>query len=115
MIKKTSFKEVDVDKFIDAIKKLPSDEIKNQWLRWLSEYDGPGYYNRLAGMDRSAKWAYNHLANPEMLLWLVQAAGVNKDLVKLAKSDCNQIINVNRAAGIIRKRIPWAELEHALW
>jgi hypothetical protein len=115
MNKKSGIKEVSVDEFIDAIKKLPSAEPKNQWIRWLSEYDEPGYYNRLAGMNRSAKFAYNNIANPEMLLWLIQAAGIDKDLVDFAKSDCAKVSNVRRQSAAIRKRVPWAILERALW
>jgi len=116
MNKKVNIKEVSVDELIDAIRKLKSEKPeKKQWIHWLSEYDEPSYYNRLAGMNRSAEWAYNHLANPEMLLWLIEAAGIKKELVELAKSDCKQITNPNRQSGVIRKHVSWAMLERALW
>jgi hypothetical protein len=115
MNKKISIKEVSVDELIDAIKKLPSDDIRNNWIGWLSEYDEAGYYDRQPDMNRSAKFAYNHMTSEHMLLWLIQAAGVNKDLVKLAKSDSDQFINMHQKSAAIRKRVPWAMLEHTLW
>lgn len=116
MNKKTQIKEASIEEFIEAIRKLPSNEHRERWLRWLSGYDEPGYYNRLAGMNRSAKFAYNHIANPDMLLWLIQVAGVKKELVKLAESDYTQSPdNVHMQSAAIRKRVPWDVLEHALW
>jgi hypothetical protein len=115
MSKKTNFKEVSVEEFIDAIRKLPSDQAQGRWIRWLSEYDEPGFYNRLPGMNRSAKFAYNHIANPGMLLWLIQAAGVEKHLVDLATVDSNKVKSKNAKTGAIRKRVPWETLERALW
>jgi hypothetical protein len=116
MSKKTQIEEVSIDEFMKAIRKLPSNERREQWLRWLSEYDEPGYYNRLPNMNRSAKFAYNNIANPEMLLWLIQAAGVEKGLVALAESDYNRSPdNVRTQCAAIRKRVPWDVLERALW
>ena len=116
MNKKINIKEVSVDEFIDAIQNLKSDKPeKDQWIRWLRDYDNPGFFKRQAGMNRSAKFAYNNIANPEMLLWLIQAAGVNKDLVTLAKPDCDQYINVRQKSAAVRKRAPWVMLERALW
>lgn len=82
----------------------------------MSEYDQPVYYKRLAGMKRSAKFAYNHMANPEMLIRLIQEAGVSKDLVKLAEHDYNRAPeNVHKQSAAIRKRVPWDVLEQVLW
>jgi len=33
---------------------------KEHWLGWLSEYNGPGAYDRKIWRGRSAKFAYNH-------------------------------------------------------
>ena len=110
MIKETSVKD-----FIQAIKKLPPHETREAWIRWLGEYDEAGYYNRKPGMNYSAKFSYNHMAGPQALLWLIQAAGVNKELVKLAQSDCDQLDNVHQKCAAIRKRVPWTVLELTLW
>lgn len=116
MNKKIQVKQVSVEELMEAIQKFPSSEYRDMWLRWLGEYDEPGYYNRLAGMKRSAKFAYNHLFNPEMLLWLIQAAGIAKNLVELAEHDYNRAPDdVRKQAAAIRKRVPWDELERTLW
>jgi hypothetical protein len=51
---------------------------KEHLLGWLSEYDGPGFYNRKTWEGRSAKYIYNHIGCPPMLFWLAEAAGVPK-------------------------------------
>lgn len=109
------FKEVSIEEFIQALENLPKDNTRDGWIRWLKEYDEPGYYNRQAGMNRSAKFAYNHLANPEGLIWLIEAAGISKDLVKMAKSDSELVDNLHKKCAAIRKHVPWAAVERALW
>jgi hypothetical protein len=115
MNKNSYVKEVSIEDFIKAIEKLPKHEHRQRWIRWLADYDKPGPFNRQAGEKRSAKFAYNNLAYPEMLLWLIQAAGIDKGLADLAKSDSDQFENVRRKAAAIRKRVPWKELERLLW
>jgi hypothetical protein len=88
--------EVTIEQFIAAIQKLPEDEPhgsssvwyrtqKEHWLGWLSAYHGPGAYGRTAGKKRDAKFAYNHIVNPQMLTYLIQAAGVDPRLLQAAK------------------------------
>lgn len=78
---------ISIREFIHKIECLPSDEPvhdprvwymtqKEHWLDWLREYDGPGAYGRMAGTQRDARFAYNHIVEPKMLLWLIEAAGV---------------------------------------
>jgi hypothetical protein len=57
---------------------------KEHWLRWLSEYHGPGYYSR-KNSERSAEFVYNHINYPAMVLWLGEASGVPKSRVVKAK------------------------------
>src|SRR5215212_11934843 len=111
MNKISKVKEVTIEEFVDAIEKLPKNKHKEEWLRWLKGYDSPGPFNRRPGEKHDAKFAYNHLAYPEMLLWLIQAAGIEKGLVEMAHSDSEQFDNVRRKAVAIRKRVPWTELE----
>ncbi len=48
---------------------------KEFWLGWLNEYHGPGAYGRTGDPGRrDARFAYNHLVNPDALVWLVGAA-----------------------------------------
>ncbi len=107
-------KEISIDEFITAIEKLPPSEEQRQWIRWLTRYHTPGYYHRQINKPRNARFAYNHLANPEMLLWLLRASGVKRGLVKLAESDYEKLHNVNKIAGAIREYVPWEELQLAL-
>jgi hypothetical protein len=115
MNKKHNIKQVSVEEFIEAISKLPSHARREHWIGWLSEYDEAGYYNRQPGKNRSARFSYNQMTSPEMLLWLIQAAGVKEELIKLAELDCNRVINKKSKSGAIRKHVPWEVLERALW
>jgi len=115
MSKKTKIKEVSVEEFIEAIQKLPFDEIREGWIGWLSDYNNPGPYNRLPDQNHSASYAYNHIVYPEMLLWLIRASGVRDELVKLAESDSDKFTVLRQQAAAIRKRVPWEVLERALW
>src|SRR5712672_3308305 len=58
---------------------------KEHWLGWLSEYDGPGAYDRKTSVVRSAEFAYNHVVCPPMILWLGEASGVKPSLIIQAK------------------------------
>jgi len=76
---------ISIAQFIRVIERLPSDQAihdprvwyttqKEHWLGWLHEYDGPGAYGRIPGKQRDAKFAYNHIVEPKMLLWLIEAS-----------------------------------------
>lgn len=104
-----------IEEFIQAIEKLPNHEIKDRWLAWLREYHTPGYYDRKPGMVRDAKFAYNHLANPQWLIWLVRASGIDEELATLAEIDSDQSDNLHQRCALIRKRVPWVVLEKTLW
>jgi hypothetical protein len=107
-------REMSIQQFIKAVKRLPFEWPQGQWIRWLSEYHIPGYYKRQVGKKRTARFVYNKLANPEMLLWIIQAASVNRNLVNLAKSASEKAKNVITKSAIIRKHVPWEVLEPAL-
>jgi hypothetical protein len=119
-------KIITIEKFMDAIKKLPSDEPHNQpgiwyktqkehWLGWLKHYRGPGAYNRKGGNNREAKFAYNHIGNYKMLLWIGDAAGIDRKLVKKAKITINSDLTMAANAGAVRKILTWDLLADALW
>ena len=115
MSPKKQFKEVGIEEFIEAIQKLPANEHREKWLRWLKGYDTPGPFNRQPDKQHHAKYVYNHLAYPEMLLWLIESSGVEKHLLKSATIESNRVESVNAKAGAIRKQVPWDVLERALW
>jgi hypothetical protein len=117
---------VSVDQFIAAIEALPETKIsqgsnkvwyssqKEHWLGWLSQYSGAGAYGRKRP-GKDAMFAYNHIVNPQMLLWLIQAAGVSEDRVTAAASVADVGTTLMQKAGAVRKQVPWAEVAKALW
>jgi len=88
---------------------------KEHWLGWLSEYDGPGAYDRKNWKGRSAEFTYNHIGCPPMLLWLAEAAGVSKTKLLAAKRSALSARR-NRAThcAMIRRTIPWSAIEERL-
>jgi len=88
---------------------------KEHWLGWLAEYDGPGAYGRQTGVQRDAKYAYNHIVEPEMLLYLASASGVDGALVAAANQAFAERTTLMQASGTIRKIVPWETIAKALW
>jgi hypothetical protein len=88
---------------------------KEHWMVWLSEYDGPGFYGRKDRGERTAEFAYNHIGNPQMVLWLAEAAGVpKKDLLAAKRSALAGARTRNSHCALIRKAIPWSAIEERL-
>jgi len=117
---------VSISKFIRAIRQLPSDEPrvwprawyqtqKEHWLGWLGEYHGPGAYGRTTGIKRDAVYAYNHIVNHNMLLWLIKAAGVRSDLVDAAKRAARRGKTMQAKSAAIRRHVGWEVIEARLW
>jgi hypothetical protein len=89
---------------------------KEHWLGWLNGYDGPGAYIRSTHSGRKAQFIYNRIQNSSMLLYLPEALGISKKLIKEAfesalKADA---VSMSRQCGAIRKVIPWDEIEKHL-
>jgi hypothetical protein len=117
---------ISIREFIRKIERLPSDDPvhdpkvwyttqKEHWLGWLRKYDAPGAYGRIAGTQRDARFAYNHIVEPKMLLWLIEAAGVSKYLVEAAQRASAEGASLMQKSGVIRKVVPWAVLSAAIW
>lgn len=68
--------------------------------------EGQGAYSRLTG-NFSAKTAYNRLQNPTALLWIGEALGAEKSVVRAAADEASAQKDHRRRCGIIRKHIPW--------
>lgn len=88
---------------------------KRHWIRWLSEYHTPGAYGRQTRVKRDAKFAYNHAVQPEMLLYLASAAGVDPSRVTAANRAFKKGKTLMQKSGAIRAIIPWAVIAVALW
>ena len=117
---------ISIAKFSRWIEELPSDAPRSQpgvwyrtqkehWLGWLRKYDGPGAYGRKLAPNRDARFAYNHIVCPEMLLWLIEAAGVKQALVVAAQNAAATGTTMMQRSGAIRKQVPWAEVRATLW
>lgn len=113
---------------IDVIRRLPSDEPvpldtrgynnyttqKDHWLGWLDPESGTGTYARKSAPDRDARFVYNHIVEPNMLLWLISASGVNPDLVQAAKEAAEGPSRLSSKSAAIRRQVPWSVVEAAL-
>ena len=117
---------ISIPKFIRAIQRLPSDEPvvdsrvwyktqKEHWLEWLKGYQGPGGYGRKVDKERDARYAYNHIVNYEMLLWIIAAAGLKTNSVKAARRASTHGSTLQQKSAAIRRLVPWEELAGALW
>jgi hypothetical protein len=87
---------------------------KEHWLGWLSEYDGPGAYSRKIHRGRTAEFVYNHIVCPPMLLWLWEASGVSKTIIRNARTAAMQSRSTLAShCASIRKVVPWEEIDGA--
>ncbi|MCU0880642.1 MAG: hypothetical protein MUF06_22965 [Pirellulaceae bacterium] len=88
---------------------------KEHWLGWLKYYNTEGAYGRRAGMNRDARYAYNHIVEPKMLLWLIPAAGVKPALVRAARAAAKGPKTMMAQSAAVRRVVPWETVEAALW
>ncbi len=95
-------------------KKKYSDQ-KSHWTGWLSEYDGPGFYNRKNWEGITAETIYKRIACPPMLLWLCEASGVTKTEIQSAKKAAFAAKrSFSSQCAAIRQVIPWQTVEQSL-
>jgi len=115
-----------IAKFIRALRRLPPDKPvddpktwyrtqKEHWIGWLSEYHGPGAYGRKVNTKRDARFAYNHIVEPKMLLWLIDAGGVSPRLVRTARRESAKATSMPQQSAIIRRLVPWEVVASSLW
>ena len=119
-------KQISIAEFIRAIRRLPSDEPvdnprkwyttqKEHWLGWLREYEGPGAYGRKTGVKRDARFAYNHVVCPELLMYLIRAIPLRQELVEAAENAYESGSSEMEKSGAIRRVVPWSEIYRAIW
>ena len=117
---------IPVRKLLTAIRKLSADKPVHtpgkwyvtqheHWIGRLPEYDGPGAYGRDASVKRDEKYAYNHIVEPEMLLYLAAAAGVDRRKVLIAREAASAGKTLMQKFGVVRKHLPWPMVAAALW
>ena len=111
-----------------AIRGLPSDEPvaprqrgynnyrtqKEHWLGWLDPTSGTGTYPRRSAPDRDARYVYNHVVEPQMLLWLISASGVAPERVQAATRAAAAASSLAGKSAAIRKQVPWPDVAAAL-
>lgn len=118
-----------IRRFISKIRELPSDDAvadrqpgynnyntqKDHWLGWLGLHPGRGTYARKSGENRDAQYVYNHIVEPKMLLWLIEAAGVEPALISAAKRASSEARTLPAKSSSIRRHVPWSTVANALW
>ena len=78
---------ISVGRLLKAIQMLPPDRPlpdplhwyltqHEHWIGWLREYHTPGAYGRATSVRRDARYAYDHIVEVAMLVYLAKAAGV---------------------------------------
>lgn len=88
---------------------------KEHWLGWLGEYDTEGAYGRIPGMNRDARFAYNHIVCPGMLYWLAKASGVDGKARLAGERAGKNLATLGGQAGAFRRHVSWEVVEQALW
>ena len=87
---------------------------QSQWLGWLREYLEPGYYDRKNAVD-DAQWAYQHLHNGRMIVWLNEAAGEAPRIVQAAIIAMAEREPPQTEARYARLVLPWDGLAKLLF
>ena len=88
---------------------------KEHWLGCLAEYAGPGYYGRQESAKRTAEHVFNRIMNPAMILWLIDASGVAREVVESAKQAALEAKSSYASqCGAIRRVAPWNLVLQAL-
>lgn len=120
--------EISVEQLLAKVRELPEDEPidntrkwyrtqKEHWIGWLKQYRGPGAYGRVGGNKRDAKFVYNHIVEPKMLLYLIRAAGVDARLMNAAEEAAAAASGATLMAqsAAVRRTVPWTIVREALW
>ncbi len=117
---------LDIRDLLVAISRMPEDKRvcresvwyesqKEHWIGWLLDYRSPGAYGRKVVSGRDAKFVYNHVVCPDLLLFLAKGSGVSERLVRAAREAARVAGPTEMAqSGAIRKHIPWGVVLTAL-
>lgn len=109
-----------------AIKRLPSDlpihnpnkwyiTQKQHWLGWLNDYPGSGAYGRRTDIARDARYAYNHIVEVKMLLWLAEAIQLDAELLEKVRAEIKSEKTLMGKSGKVRQHITWDTVAYKLW
>ena len=87
---------------------------RDHWLGWLDPSAGTGTYPRRTGKGKGVRDIYNRIVEPKMLLWLINAAGVSKDLTDAAAKAAEGATSLAGKSAAIRRLVPWAQVANVL-
>src|SRR5690349_9169475 len=117
-------RSLEIAELLIAISRLPEDRRqrraawyesqKEHWVGWLFHYNSPGAYGRKTTFGRDARFVYNHIVCPGLLIYLADAAGVSRGLVRQAKRIAAGGGTEMARAGAIRRLVPWELVQSAL-
>ncbi|WP_238419491.1 hypothetical protein [Gordonia sp. 'Campus'] len=81
---------------------------------WLSEYNGPGAYNR-ANPSTSSKHFYNHFRCAPGLVWLAEALGEDELVLRAGVESLRSAgPNPSSQCAAFRRVVPWARIMELL-
>lgn len=114
-----------IAEFTRVIRQLPAGQVridkrvwyrtqKQHWLGWLEEYHTPGAYGRRIDRRRDARYAYNHVVEPKLLLYLIRAVGFPRGVLSAAQRAVQAGGAKQRQSKEIRKSVPWEEMAKAI-
>ena len=87
---------------------------KAHWLGWLNPSAGTGTYPRASKPNRDARDVYNRIVEPNLLLWLAQAAEVSPTFIAAATTEASGKSKLASKSAAIRRHVPWSVLAAAL-
>lgn len=88
---------------------------KQHWLGWLHFYKGPGAYGRKTDVKHDARYAYNHIVEYKMLLYLAEAVGIEASLILKVRIELADKKTLMEKSGTVRKHISWDMIAFKLW
>ena len=67
------------------------------------------------GVKRDARFAYNHVICPELLMYLICAIPLGQERIEAARKVYDRGLSEMEKSGAIRKIVPWSEIYQAIW
>lgn len=116
-------RSLEIVELLIAVRRLPEDRRrtsawyesqKERWVGWLFNYNSPGAYGRKTIAGRDAKFVYNHVVCPELLVYLADACGVSRTLVRETKRIVFSGGSQMARSGAIRRVVAWETVQSAL-
>ena len=84
------------------------------WLGWLGDTPGTGSYERKTPAGQGAKYVYNHIVEPKMLLWLIEASEIDPLEISKAKRAASAAKTLAGKSKAIRVVVPYSVVADAL-